>query len=113
MLCVVVFEQHEAVFNKDRNQTYSCSYTPTMEGPYTVSIKYAGTDIPKSPFTVGVKGYAGDASKVTASGPGLEKTGVKTKTRTHFQVFTKSKCNTGLLAIVIGIRAFGWISDGC
>ena len=62
-----------------------------MEGQYTVTIKYAGKDIPKSPFNVGVKGYAGDASKVTASGPGLEKTGVKTKTRTYFEVYTKSR----------------------
>ena len=83
--------QHEAVFNKDKHETYSCSYTPTMEGKYTVTIKFAERDIPKSPFTVGVEGFAGDPSKVTASGPGLEKTGVMVKKRTHFEVFTKSQ----------------------
>jgi len=95
-----VTEPHEAVFNKDRNQTYSCHYTPTMEGPYTVTIKFAGQNIPKSPFTVGVKGFAGDASKVTASGPGIEKTGVITKERTYFDVFTK---NAGMGAVDIVI----------
>jgi filamin len=62
-----------------------------MEGPYTITIKFAGRDIPKSPFSVGVQGFAGDPSKVTASGPGLEKTGVMVKKRTHFEVFTKSE----------------------
>jgi len=62
-----------------------------MEGKYTVTIKFAERDIPKSPFTVGVEGFAGDPSKVTASGPGLEKSGVMVKKRTHFEVFTKSQ----------------------
>ena len=36
-----------------------------------------------------VEGAAGDASKVTAKGPGIEKTGVIVKTKTYFEVFTK------------------------
>jgi filamin len=62
-----------------------------MEGPYTVTIKFAGRDIPRSPFSVGVKGMAGDPTKVTASGPGLDKSGVTVKKKTFFEVHTKSK----------------------
>jgi hypothetical protein len=60
-----------------------------MEGPYTIVIRFAGKEIPKSPFTVGVKGMAGDPTKVTASGPGLESQGTSGspdnsgKARTH------------------------------
>jgi len=71
-----------------------------MEGKYTVTIKFAERDIPKSPFTVGVEGFAGDPSKVTASGPGLEKTGVMVKKRTHFEVFTK---NAGMGVVDVAI----------
>ena len=83
--------QAEVVNNKDRNMTYSCSYTPTVEGQYTINIKFAGQQIPKSPFLVGVKGKAGDPSKVTASGPGLEQNGVLEKKKTHFEVYTKGE----------------------
>lgn len=62
-----------------------------MEGQYTIKIKFANQDIPKSPFVAGVKGMAGDPSKVTASGPGLEKSGVIVKQKTYFEVHTKSK----------------------
>jgi len=75
--------------------TYSCSYTPTVEGQYTVNIKFAGQHVPKSPFLVGVKGKAGDPSKVTASGPGLEQHGVVEKKKTHFEVYTKGEVIAG------------------
>ena len=54
-----------------------------------VIIKYGEKEIAKSPFTVKVEGAAGDASKVTAKGPGLEKTGCIVNTKTYFEVFTK------------------------
>ena len=56
-----------------------------------VIIKFANKEIPKSPYTVCVEGAAGDPSKVTAAGPGLEKTGVIAGKKTYFEVFTKSK----------------------
>ena len=62
-----------------------------MEGQYKVTIKFAGVEISKSPFMAGVKGMAGDASKVTVSGPGLEKKGVMVKQKTYFEVHTKSR----------------------
>ena len=52
-------------------------------------MKYNGLDIPKSPFEVKVEGHAGDASKVTASGPGLEPEGVVVNRPTYFDIFTK------------------------
>lgn len=47
-----------------------------MEGPHKVTVKFGGTDVPKSPFKVQVEGVAGDSSKVTASGPGLRPDGM-------------------------------------
>ncbi|XP_071569396.1 uncharacterized protein [Temnothorax nylanderi] len=47
-------------FNKDRNLTYSVSYTPKTEGPHKVKVLFAGREIPKSPYTVNVEGHAGD-----------------------------------------------------
>lgn len=79
----------EVKFNNDRNLSYACSYTPLMEGVHRVIVKYNGLDIPKSPFEVKVEGHAGDASKVTASGPGLEPEGVVVNRPTYFDIFTK------------------------
>ncbi|CAH1784407.1 unnamed protein product [Owenia fusiformis] len=93
-------ETCEVVFNNDRNLTYSCVYTPTMEGKYRVIVKFANKEIPKSPFQVNVEGAAGDASKVTAAGPGLEKTGVQVKKRTYFEVFIKG-AGKGSVEVVI------------
>ena len=76
-------------FNKDRNLTYSVSYTPKTEGPHKVKVLFAGREIPKSPYIVNVEGHAGDASKVTASGPGLQPEGVVVNRSTFFDIFTK------------------------
>ncbi|XP_076078682.1 filamin-C-like isoform X15 [Mytilus galloprovincialis] len=85
-----VKEQCEVVDNKDRNMTYSCVYVPSTEGEYKVIIKFGAKEVNKSPFKVKVEGAAGDASKVTAAGPGIEKTGVVASKRTYFEVFTKN-----------------------
>lgn len=76
-------------FNNDRNLTYSASYTPKVEGQHKVTVLYAGREIPKSPYVVSVEGHAGDASKVTASGPGIEPEGVVVGRPTYFDIFTK------------------------
>lgn len=62
-----------------------------MEGQYRVLIKFAGREIPKSPYTVTVEGRVGDASKCSASGPGLEKSGNMVGKTTYFEVFTKGE----------------------
>ena len=79
----------EIVFNNDRKATYSCSYFPEEEGDYVVTITWSGREIPKSPFEVNVEGFAGDASKVTAAGPGLLPEGVIINRPTYFDIFAK------------------------
>ena len=76
-------------FNNDRNLTYSVSYTPKTEGQHKVRVLFAGREIPKSPYAVMVEGHAGDPSKVTASGPGLQPDGVVVNRPTFFDIFTK------------------------
>jgi filamin len=82
-------EQVDCRFNNDRALTYSVSYIPKMKGPHKVIVKFSGRDVPKSPFSVMVDEIAGDASKVTASGPGLQPEGVQIKKPTEFNIFTK------------------------
>ncbi|XP_013930926.1 PREDICTED: filamin-C-like [Thamnophis sirtalis] len=50
----------------------SVSYLPTEPGEYTVNILFAETHIPGSPFKADIKPVF-DPTKVTASGPGLER----------------------------------------
>ncbi|XP_015510160.1 filamin-like isoform X1 [Neodiprion pinetum] len=87
-------------FNKDRNLTYAVSYTPKVEGPHKVKIQFAGRAIPKSPYTVSVEGHAGDSTKVTASGPGLQPDGVAINRPTFFDIFTK-EAGRGVPEVII------------
>lgn len=82
-------ERADCRFNNDKNLTYSVTYLPKVEGPHKVYVKYSGRDIPKSPYDVRVEGSAGDASKVTASGPGLLPDGVCVNKSTYFEIHTK------------------------
>ncbi|XP_067360675.1 filamin-B isoform X2 [Channa argus] len=50
--------------------THKVCYTPSLQGPYSVAVKYAEEDVPHSPFKFRVL-PTHDASKVRASGPGL------------------------------------------
>ena len=47
--------------------THNYTYQASEPGDYTVDIKFAGEDIPNSPFPVAIT----DASKVTITGPGM------------------------------------------
>lgn len=76
-------------YNDDKAKTYTATYTAKKEGPHKVKVEFAGKQVPKSPFPVKVEGYAGDPSKVKASGPGLKPTGVSAGVPTHFDVFSK------------------------
>ncbi|XP_035902995.1 filamin-A isoform X5 [Anopheles stephensi] len=82
-------EKVDCRFNNDKNLTYSVSYIPKLEGPHKVYVKFNGRDIPKSPYEVQVESQAGDASKVTASGPGLLPDGVVVGKQTYFDITTK------------------------
>ena len=79
----------DRTYNNDRKKSYSCSYFPDKEGDFTVPITYAGRNIPKSPFHVQIEGFAGDANKVTAAGPGIEPEGVVANKPTNFDIFTE------------------------
>ncbi|XP_048517320.1 filamin-A isoform X3 [Dendroctonus ponderosae] len=87
-------------FNNDRNLTYTVSYTPQLEGAHKVHVKYSGRDVPKSPFSVKVEGHAGDPTKVTASGPGLQPDGVFINKPTYFDISTKN-AGKGVPEVVI------------
>jgi len=50
---------------------YTCRYTPSLPGAYTVGVRYGGRHTTRSPFDVEVK--AKKSCKVCAYGPGLER----------------------------------------
>ena len=54
-------------------------------------VKFAGHEVPRSPFPVTVEGFAGDPAKVTACGPGVKNGGVVAGMATHFTINTKGK----------------------
>lgn len=81
-------ETADVRFNNDKNLTYSVSYIPKYEGPHKVFVKFSGRDIPKSPYEVKVEGHAGDATKVTVSGPGLQPDGISVGRSTFFDINT-------------------------
>lgn len=53
-----------------------------------VTVLFAGQQIPKSPFEVNVDKALGDATKVTAKGPGLEPLGNIANKPTFFDIYT-------------------------
>ena len=64
------------------------TYKPTESGEYVVTVKYGGEHIPGSRFKVNVEPPT-DASKCTASGPGLAPQGVRVNEPAKFTVRTK------------------------
>ncbi|XP_007241150.2 filamin-C isoform X2 [Astyanax mexicanus] len=79
--------------------THTVNYTPSEEGPYTVAVKYADKDVPRSPFKVH-SSPAHDASKVRASGPGLDKAGVPASLPVEFTIDARD-AGEGLLTVQI------------
>lgn len=55
---------------------------------------FAGQNIDKSPFGVNVAMALGDASKVTARGPGLEPVGNVANKPTYFDIYTAGGLGT-------------------
>ncbi|XP_033939809.1 filamin-B isoform X1 [Pseudochaenichthys georgianus] len=78
--------------------THLVSYTPSVEGPYSVAVKYAEEDIPRSPFKFRVL-PTHDASKVRASGPGLT-SGVPASFPVEFNIDAKD-AGQGQLSVLI------------
>uniref|UniRef100_A0A8C7FK86 Filamin C n=1 Tax=Oncorhynchus kisutch TaxID=8019 RepID=A0A8C7FK86_ONCKI len=79
--------------------THTVNYTPVHDGPYTVSVKYGDQEVPRSPFKV--RSQPGhDASKVCASGPGLDKSGVPASLPVEFTIDARD-AGEGLLIVQI------------
>uniref|UniRef100_A0A8C7QW49 Calponin-homology (CH) domain-containing protein n=1 Tax=Oncorhynchus mykiss TaxID=8022 RepID=A0A8C7QW49_ONCMY len=79
--------------------THTVNYTPAQDGPYTVSVKYGDQEVPRSPFKV--RSQPGhDASKVRASGPGLDKSGVAASLPVEFTIDARD-AGEGLLTVQI------------
>lgn len=51
-------------------------------------VLFAGQPIPKSPFEVDVDKALGDATRVTAKGPGIEPVGNVANKPTYFDIYT-------------------------
>ncbi|KAM9758898.1 filamin-B-like isoform 2-T2 [Menidia menidia] len=81
-------------------KTFSVTYVPQVTGPHKVTVLFAGQEIPKSPFQVEVDKALGDASKVTASGPGLEPVGNVANKPTYFDIYTAG-AGTGDVTVAI------------
>ncbi|KAL8212536.1 UNVERIFIED_CONTAM: hypothetical protein K2H54_050177 [Gekko kuhli] len=81
-------EEAKVAPENDKNKTYAVQYVPKVTGPHKVTVLFAGQHISKSPFEVYVDKAQGDASKVTAKGPGLEATGNIANKPTYFEIYT-------------------------
>uniref|UniRef100_A0A8D1C2U3 Filamin B n=1 Tax=Sus scrofa TaxID=9823 RepID=A0A8D1C2U3_PIG len=81
-------EEAHVTPDSDKNKTYSVEYLPKVTGLHKVTVLFAGQHISKSPFEVNVDKAQGDASKVTAKGPGLEASGNIANKPTYFDIYT-------------------------
>ncbi|KAM9327227.1 filamin-B [Gastrophryne carolinensis] len=81
-------EEAKVIANNDKNKTFSVEYVPKVTGLHKVTVLFAGQHISKSPFEVNVEKAQGDASKVTAKGPGLEASGNIANKATYFDIYT-------------------------
>uniref|UniRef100_A0AAQ4S922 Calponin-homology (CH) domain-containing protein n=1 Tax=Gasterosteus aculeatus aculeatus TaxID=481459 RepID=A0AAQ4S922_GASAC len=79
--------------------THTVHYTPAQDGPYTVAVKYADQEVPHSPFKV-MSQPGHDASKVRASGPGLDTKGVPASLPVEFTIDARD-AGEGLLTVQI------------
>uniref|UniRef100_A0A8C7H349 Filamin B n=1 Tax=Oncorhynchus kisutch TaxID=8019 RepID=A0A8C7H349_ONCKI len=96
LVCGCVAEPVEVTNNGDG--THTVAYTPSVEGPYSVVVKYADEEITRSPFKLRVL-PTHDASKVVASGPGLT-TGVPASFPVEFTIDAKD-AGEGQLSVQI------------
>ncbi|XP_072858518.1 filamin-C isoform X5 [Pogona vitticeps] len=93
-------EEAKVVANNDKKRTYAVSYVPKVAGLHKVTVLFAGQNIDKSPFEVNVGMALGDASKVSARGPGLEPVGNVANKPTYFDIYTAG-AGAGDVGVVI------------
>lgn len=82
-------EKADVRFNNDKNLSYSVSYVPKVPGEHKIYVTFLGKDIPNSPFDVTISEIAGDVTKVSAYGPGLQTDGVYCGDTAYFDIATK------------------------
>ncbi|MGH0144446.1 UNVERIFIED_CONTAM: hypothetical protein FKN15_002794, partial [Acipenser sinensis] len=92
--------------NNDKNKTYTVTYIPQVSGMHKVVVFFAGQHISKSPFEVNIEKAQGDASKVTAKGPGLESTGNIANKPTYFDISTAEGSHCVVFASTDTLRCF-------
>ncbi|CAL8338413.1 unnamed protein product [Merluccius merluccius] len=80
-------EEVKVVPNEGK-KTYTVTYIPQVVGTHKVTVLFAGQQIPKSPFEVGVDKALGDPTKVTVKGMGIEPTGNIANKATYFDIYT-------------------------
>ncbi|NXX38548.1 FLNA protein, partial [Tricholaema leucomelas] len=90
--------------------THKVNYTPATDGPYTLAVKFADQEVPRSPFKIKVL-PAHDASKVRASGPGLSASGIPASLPVEFTIDARD-AGEGLLTVQIlyPLGAMDWVS---
>ncbi|XP_032892502.1 filamin-B isoform X2 [Amblyraja radiata] len=93
-------EEAKVTNNNDKNKTYSVVYVAKVAGPHKITVLFAGQHISKSPFEVHIEKAHGDASKVTARGPGLESSGNFANKPTYFDIYTAG-AGVGIVEVVI------------
>ena len=71
-----------------------------------VIVKFAGREIPKSPYSVMVDAAPGDASKCHAQGPGIEKTGNMVNKKTYFEIFTTSRFCAIMVSLYVACKVY-------
>ncbi|XP_024140416.1 filamin-C isoform X1 [Oryzias melastigma] len=79
--------------------THTVSYTPANDVLYTIYVKYADQQVPRSPFQIKPL-PAHDASKVRASGPGLNAAGILASFPVEFTIDARD-AGEGLLTVQI------------
>uniref|UniRef100_A0A8C8SLV3 Filamin C n=1 Tax=Pelusios castaneus TaxID=367368 RepID=A0A8C8SLV3_9SAUR len=89
----------EVVLEDKGDNIFRCTYRPVLEGPHTVGVTFAGTQIPRSPFTVNIS-EACNPNACRAAGRGLQPKGVRVKEVADFKVFTKG-AGSGELKVVV------------
>uniref|UniRef100_A0A8C3HVE5 Filamin C n=1 Tax=Chrysemys picta bellii TaxID=8478 RepID=A0A8C3HVE5_CHRPI len=89
----------EVVLEDKGDSTFRCTYRPVLEGPHTICVTFAGTQIPRSPFAVNVS-EACSPNACRATGRGLQPKGVRVKEVADFKVYTKG-AGSGKLKVVV------------
>ncbi|XP_010726433.1 filamin-C-like, partial [Meleagris gallopavo] len=80
--------QAQVVANNDEKRSFSVTYVPKVAGLHKVTVLFGGQNISGSPFGVNVAMAHGDASKVSARGPGIEPSGNVATKATYFDIYT-------------------------